>query len=184
MAFTNQILHPMDLSIANIDMMSLSPAYLALELKIYTVLSMGFMLLFVVLGFEWFFEMPEGYFIALPWMIISAFAFGALMFVYLILAFPKKGYAVREHDLHYTSGLIFQMHVCQPILRIQHIEIKRGPFERKAGLASLLVYSAGGVQHTFAIPGLPHDTAIKLRSYILEHKDLHEDETESSQTDD
>lgn len=184
MAFTNHILSTTDLSVSRIELTPLSQAYLTLELKIYTVLTMLVMLILVVLGFEWFFDMPDGYFRALPWLITGVFSLGAVTFIYILLAFPKKGYAIREQDVHFVSGLIFQMHVCQPILRIQHMEIKRGPFERRAGLASLLVYSAGGVQHTFVIPGLTNETAIKLRSFILEHNDLQKDETESAQIDD
>ncbi|MEM0912145.1 MAG: PH domain-containing protein [Pseudomonadota bacterium] len=184
MAFTNAILSTSDLSISSINFTSLSQAYLALELKICASSTMALMLVFVVLGFESFIEMPEGSVAALPWAIIGSFVLGAIIFLYIMLAFPKKGYAVREHDLNYTSGLLFQMHVCQPILRIQHIEIKRGPLERKVGLASLYVYSAGGVQHTFAIPGLAYDTATRLRSFILEHRDLQKEETENDRRDD
>ena len=60
----------------------------------------------------------------------------------------------------------------QPITRIQHIELKRGPIERKVGLARLQVFSAGGEMHTFEIPGLPLETAQQLRQFILQHKDM------------
>ena len=180
MGFANQILSTDELSTAQVTLSPLSPKYMPLELKIYTILTMVPIFVMVVLGFEWFFEMPEFYMQTLVYWISGIFAIGALIFTYICLAFPKKGYALREHDLHFSSGLIFQSHICQPLLRIQHIEVKRGPFERKAGLATLLVFSAGGVQHTFYIPGLEYDTAIKLRSYILDNRDLKKDETDDS----
>jgi membrane protein YdbS with pleckstrin-like domain len=89
---------------------------------------------------------------------------------YSMLADPLKSYALREHDLSYSSGLIFRKTVTQPILRIQHIELKRGPIERKVGLATLQVFSAGGALETFQIPGLPIVEAQKLREFILRHK--------------
>ncbi|GGD69297.1 PH domain-containing protein [Lacimicrobium alkaliphilum] len=91
---------------------------------------------------------------------------------YLYLADKRKGYALRQHDLSYRSGLIFISVTTQPVLRIQHVELKRGPIERKAGLASLQVFSAGGAMHTFAIPGLPLAKAKQIRRFILEHKDI------------
>jgi uncharacterized protein len=83
-----------------------------------------------------------------------------------------KRYALREQDLHFLSGLVFRKIVSQPISRIQHIELKRGPFERRAGLATLEVYSAGGSQHTFEVPGLEVANAEHIRQYILQHQAL------------
>jgi hypothetical protein len=119
-----------------------------------------------------FFDLPEG-------MQITAIGGYALIgfvtlwsLIYHFIADPLKQYALREHDLNFQSGWIFRSLVSQPILRIQHIEIKRGPIERKAGLATLQVFSAGGVSHTFNIPGLEYEDAVSLRQFILDHKDL------------
>ncbi|MDU0354869.1 PH domain-containing protein [Paraglaciecola aquimarina] len=106
----------------------------------------------------------------------------AIMLAVVILAGPlcwvtfqadkQKYYALRELDVHFSSGLFFKKMVSQPISRIQHIELKRGPIERKAGLASLQVFSAGGAMHTFEIPGLPFANAQQLRQIILKHKSV------------
>lgn len=92
--------------------------------------------------------------------------------LYHWFADPIVAYAVREQDIVLRKGLVFQKQVCQPMLRVQHIELKRGPVERLAGLASLQVYSAGGSAHTFEIPGLPAAHADQLRQFILSHKDV------------
>lgn len=91
--------------------------------------------------------------------------------IYIYLADQQKKYALRELDLHFTSGLIFRKTVSQPILRIQHVELKRGPIDRKVGLAKLQVFSAGGAMHTFEIPGLPVEDAEAIRQFIISHKD-------------
>jgi membrane protein YdbS with pleckstrin-like domain len=72
----------------------------------------------------------------------------------------------------YSSYGDLKKTLSQPIARIQHIELKRGPIERQVGLATLQVFSAGGSTHTFEIPGLPVDVAQKLRHFILQHKDI------------
>ena len=81
-------------------------------------------------------------------------------------------YAIREQDISKQSGLIFRKLSCQPILRVQHVEVNRGPLDRWAGLASLQVFSAGGEMHTFEIPGLSIERAEQLREFILAHKDI------------
>ncbi|WJG08029.1 PH domain-containing protein [Aliiglaciecola sp. LCG003] len=91
---------------------------------------------------------------------------------YQFIAIPCKKYYLREHDLHFTYGVFFKNIISQPILRIQHIEIKRGPIERLFGLAAIQVFSAGGSMHTFEIPGLSFKQAQRLRQYILQHKDI------------
>jgi len=83
----------------------------------------------------------------------------------------RKWYALRELDVSFHSGLIFKDTVTQPILRIQHVELKRGPIDRKVGFAKLQVFSAGGALHTFEIPGLPLAEAERVRQFILTHKD-------------
>ncbi|MGQ8367472.1 PH domain-containing protein [Glaciecola sp. 1036] len=176
MSFTNQTISTQDISITEVELNPLSPKYMQINLALVTIFTVIPITILVFLSFNWLFEMPQGYMDNLLWFISIVFAFGALFFIYHWLADPKKGYALREHDLHFQTGLIFRKHICQPILRIQHIEIKRGPIDRKAGLATLEVYSAGGVHHTFHIPGLPHETAKKLRSFILDHTDLTLDE--------
>jgi uncharacterized protein len=83
-----------------------------------------------------------------------------------------KRYALRELDLHFSSGLIFKKLVSQPISRIQHVELKRGPLERYKNLATLQVFSAGGTQYTFEIPGLSIEKANHIHQFILQNKDL------------
>lgn len=88
------------------------------------------------------------------------------------LSDKAKSYTLREHDISLYSGVIFKKVTIQPFLRIQHIELKRGPVDRKLDLASIQVFSAGGALHTFELPGLKHDDALAMREYILKHKDV------------
>ena len=111
-----------------------------------------------------------------PWVISGVAVLGLIYVGYHFFADPIIKYTLREQDLHFQSGLFFRRIVSQPILRIQHIELKRGPIERKANLATLQVFSAGGTSHTFEIPGLSYQKAVSLRQFIIDHKDLSVDE--------
>lgn len=109
---------------------------------------------------------------AYPYILAVVVALSVCYLVYAYLACGRIRYSLREHDLTLKKGVICKQVICQPMLRIQHVELKQGPIDRFAGLAKLHVYSAGGAAHTFLIPGLEQATAEKLRAYILEHKDL------------
>ena len=159
-------------AILNLDKQSLSEKYAPLN----RLLNLGFTLLVCVIGITVFFQpfvnLPKVLLTSLPFII---WAVAILGFLFTWLSHTRdqaKSYTLRELDLHYASGLFFRKVVSQPITRIQHIELKRGPIERKAGLATLQVFSAGGEMHTFQIPGLPVDTAQQLRQFILQHKDV------------
>ena len=100
------------------------------------------------------------------------FSLSFMISIYYLLADKQKSFSLREQDISYASGLIFKSVVTQPMLRIQHVELKQGPIERKAKLARLQVFSAGGALHTFEIPGLTLEKAQSIRQFILEHKTL------------
>ena len=106
------------------------------------------------------------------WLMLVLFMFGGFNTLYAAFADKQKFYALRQQDLSYRSGLLFRKTVSQPMLRIQHVELKRGPIDRKVGLAKLQVFSAGGAMHTFEIPGLPLASAESIRQFILDHKDV------------
>jgi membrane protein YdbS with pleckstrin-like domain len=124
------------------------------------------------LRFNPFFDLPEDLAYAYPFIVAVIGFLGTLWFTYHWFADTKIKYAVREQDISKQSGLIFRGLSCQPILRVQHVEVKRGPLDRWAGLAKLQVFSAGGEMHTFEIPGLPLEHAEQIRQFILDHKDV------------
>ena len=124
------------------------------------------------LYFQPFISLNQELLRAIPYISGSIIILSALLTWYKYASDTHKFYAIRDLDVHYIKGLIFRKVVSQPITRIQHVEIKRGPIDRKLGLASLQVFSAGGEMHTFEIPGLPTNSAKKIRQFILEHKDM------------
>lgn len=156
--------------LAALQWQGLAPSYLRLSLWVDSFTTVLFTVLWLTIYLQPFWPVPDtlSHILLLGGGVLSLC--GVLAMVYTYLAFPHKAYALRQHDLSYRSGLFFRKYVTQPILRIQHIELKRGPFERRCGLASLQVFSAGGAMHTFAIPGLTLAEAEGIRQLILQHK--------------
>jgi len=126
--------------------------------------------------FQPFFTIEPGLDKLLLVLLIAITSIGSLSIIYGYFSDRAKGYAIRDLDITFASGVIFKKLVTQPLLRLQHIELKRGPVERKVGLATIQVFSAGGAMYTFELPGLTLEEATNLRQFILDHKDvsLHE----------
>lgn len=82
------------------------------------------------------------------------------------LSFSKRRYAIREHDIIYSSGLLFYKLTTVPFVRIQHIEISKSFLARKFDVATLHIYTAGNSGSDLVIKGLPNDIAEKLNAFL------------------
>jgi membrane protein YdbS with pleckstrin-like domain len=159
-------------TIEDMETQALSEKYAPINRLSNLLLTLLIVLLVSTLYWQSLIQLPETTLFILPYLIWGVGILGLLQVLYSSYADLRKTYALRELDLNYCSGLFFRKTVSQPITRIQHIELKRGPIERQVGLATLQVFSAGGATHTFEIPGLPVDMAKRRRHFILQHKDI------------
>jgi membrane protein YdbS with pleckstrin-like domain len=150
----------------------LSEQYAPINRLIHLSLTLIICTVGLTLYLQPFIELPSDLLTVIPYVIWTVAILGFLITWFTHARDLAKSYALKELDLHYSSGLFFRKVVSQPITRIQHIELKRGPIERKVGLATLQVFSAGGEMHTFQIPGLPVEIALQIRQFILQHKDV------------
>jgi membrane protein YdbS with pleckstrin-like domain len=69
--------------------------------------------------------------------------------------------------LEYEHGWLWHHHVSVPRSRIQHTDVTQGPYERRFGLATLVVYTAGTEHAAIPIEGLGHETALAFRDALL-----------------
>lgn len=67
-----------------------------------------------------------------------------------------------------TRGAWWRREVWVPITRLQHLDVERGPIDRRLGLAKLLLHTAGSHEFRIDIKGLSPETAIALRDALLE----------------
>lgn len=158
--------------VEHFDWQALSPRYMPINLALNLLVN----LVLILIGFGSqmppFSALTQAYQPWANWLIVGLVGVSVLYSIYGIFADRRAAYALREHDVSFRWGLLFRHTVIQPLTRIQHIELKRGPIERSAGLATLQVFSAGGSSHTFQIPGLPVERAQSLRQFMLRHQDL------------
>lgn len=172
-SFSNRLLSPETLpGLESIGFSPVSPAYRKLNLSVAAITTLLFTGSVTAVRLQPFFSLPEALEDVYPFFASGGLLLGAIWLTYHWLADQRVGYALREQDVSLKRGLFFRKIICQPILRVQHVQLKRGPLERMAGLATLQVFSAGGAMHTFEVPGLTLERAEQIRQFILDHKDL------------
>lgn len=81
------------------------------------------------------------------------------------LEVAHMGYLVRTYDLSFRSGLLTRSVATVPFARVQHVSIGRGPLDRRFGLATLQLRTAGG---HLGITGLHHDVAERLKQLVTD----------------
>jgi membrane protein YdbS with pleckstrin-like domain len=171
--FTNDSVSEAELpQLSHLTFQLLSPAYAKANRYIDLFTTLLLVSVLFIIQLQSFYPLSQEVSNIFRYIIWTVAFIGAVSFTYTVLADKRKFYALREQDLSYKSGVVFRKTVSQPMLRIQHVELKRGPIDRKVGLAKLQVFSAGGALHTFEIPGLPLETAETIRQFILDHKDV------------
>jgi uncharacterized protein len=104
---------------------------------------------------------------------IVASVFAALVFLtWWLVAWPPVSYRyvsyrVDADGLEIRSGVYFRSVTTVPKSRVQHTDVSQGPLQRKYGLATLTVHTAGTENAEVQLPGLPHDVALLLRDHLL-----------------
>lgn len=90
-------------------------------------------------------------------------------------AFPYLAYAMREHDVLFRKGWLFQQIHIVPISKIQHCVIKKGPLERNYNLASLQIFTAANSSFAdIKIGGLTEEQAERLKEWVLSKQTSYE----------
>ncbi len=94
---------------------------------------------------------------------------GAVFLLVLALT-PRRvraiGYLLRDDDLLFRRGIMFQRFVAVPYGRMQLVDISRGPVARAFGLAELKFVTAAASSGVL-IPGLPLAEAERLRDHLV-----------------
>ena len=76
------------------------------------------------------------------------------------------GYALREKDIVYKRGFIFNKTTIVPFNRVQHVSISRGVWDKILGISNLNIFTAGGSGSDITIPGLDPKMALQLKEAL------------------
>lgn len=104
-----------------------------------------------------------------PWLVAGLIAAVAIFVVNSLLAFRRVkaiGYVLRQDDLLFRRGIMFERIIAVPYGRLQLVDVNRGPLLRALGLSTLKFVTASaatGVQ----LPGLRAEDAETLRDQLV-----------------
>jgi membrane protein YdbS with pleckstrin-like domain len=71
--------------------------------------------------------------------------------------------------LQVVRGWLFHTDTVVPFVRVQHLDVTRGPLDKMFGTASLVIHTAGTHNSIVTVPGLAPDRAGEIRDVIREH---------------
>lgn len=115
-----------------------------------------------------------------PWVLLAAVVVLLLLELRLWLrkaAYPFLGYQAREQDFSIRKGLVAREVRTIPYRRIQTSVVNQGPWQRRFGLATLVVTSAHGA---LSLGGLLSKDADKLRSFVAKNAALEDSDQDGA----
>lgn len=80
--------------------------------------------------------------------------------------YRRLGYAIDGRLLRTVRGWLFHTDTVVPFVRVQHIDVTRGPFDKMFGTATLVVHTAGTHNSIVTLPGLSPERAGAIREAI------------------
>jgi len=83
------------------------------------------------------------------------------------IAHRHTAYRVDQDGIEIRRGVVWRKIVNVPRSRVQHTDVSQGPLERRYGLGTLVIYTAGTDHARVALSGLEHGTALQIREHLL-----------------
>ncbi|MDP2370504.1 PH domain-containing protein [Rhodoferax sp.] len=105
------------------------------------------------------------------WLLLALLAWGGLLIA--AWRYADQRFAAYEaalfggEGLRVRRGVWWRKEVWLPIARLQHLDVSQGPLDRRWGMASLVLHTAGRHDHSLTLPGLPLDAAQALRATLM-----------------
>jgi hypothetical protein len=81
------------------------------------------------------------------------------------LRWRRWRYEIRSDEVDLQRGLFWVARTLVPLARIQHVDTRQGPLQRRFGLATVVFYTAAGPNQ---IPELSNPVAADVRDRIAE----------------
>ena len=99
---------------------------------------------------------------------------GALLALLVVAVVPQRRYRrlryrLTNRLLQSLHGWMFHTDTIVPFVRVQHLDVTRGPLDKMFGTASLVVHTAGTHNSIVTVDGLAPDRAAEIRDVIREH---------------
>ncbi len=83
--------------------------------------------------------------------------------------YSRLRYRLTTRFLQVMRGWLFHTDTIVPLVRVQHLDVTRGPLDKLFGTATLIVHTAGTHNSIVTLPGLSPQRAAEIRDIIREH---------------
>ena len=83
-----------------------------------------------------------------------------------IMYVKRSGYALREQDIIFKRGYLFERTTVVPFNRIQHVSVERSFLDKMLKISTVKVFTAGGSGSDISVPGIIPETATSLKEEI------------------
>jgi membrane protein YdbS with pleckstrin-like domain len=81
--------------------------------------------------------------------------------------YAHASYTVDPEGLVVRRGVLWRHVISVPRSRVQHTDVSQGPIERRYGLGTIVIYTAGTEHAEVPLRGVEYDTAIAIRDLLL-----------------
>ena len=83
------------------------------------------------------------------------------------IAYRHASYRVDDLGIEIRRGVFFREVTSVPRSRVQHTDVSQGPLERRYGLGTLVIHTAGTAHSQVTVAGLDHAVAGRIRDHLL-----------------
>ena len=90
--------------------------------------------------------------------------------------FRHVAWRIYGDGLAIRRGRLYQRETRVPVTRVQHLDLKRGPWQRRRHLATLIVHTAGTRHSAVTLSHLDADDAERLRDVLGRQIDRDDDD--------
>ena len=163
--FSNESINIDDLpKFENVDFQSLNPKYkkvIVFNLVIFLTLLIALPMALLIIKND---SLPLKLWLLIAIVLPLIFS---MVVIYTFRSFKNRGYAFREHDVLFKSGVLATNTIIIPYNRVQHIAVHQGFISRSLNLATVEIFTAGGNGSDLGIPGLEKEDAEKIKQLIM-----------------
>jgi len=100
------------------------------------------------------------------WLTLAG-ALGWLTYRMPEIAYRHESYCVDERGIEMRRGIFWRRIINVPRTRVQHLDVSQGPLERRYGLGTLVIHTAGAQHAKVELSGLEHGRALRIREHLL-----------------
>jgi hypothetical protein len=83
------------------------------------------------------------------------------------IAYRYASYRVDAEGIRIRRGVVWRRIIDVPRSRVQHTDVSQGPLERRHGLGTLVIHTAGTHFAMVSVHGLAHEDALAIRDHLL-----------------